>query len=199
MNGIETITVRIIDEAKAYREAALKEGRADAEKLKKSYEAKAEQIKAKYAADAKKECDAVLQRARSSAELIKRNMLLDTKSRMIDTAFETAKKEILEMPEKEYAAFILKLLADAAEALPVKGEAELVMNSRDRERYGEMIRRGFSELVDNKRTVTLSKETADIDGGVIVKCGDIEINCSLSLLVDQIRGELESKVLSVLF
>jgi hypothetical protein len=48
-------------------------------------------------------------------------------------------------------------------------------------------------------TVRLAEDTAAIDGGLILRCGDISCNCSLTALFAQVRASLEGKVSALLF
>jgi len=45
----------------------------------------------------------------------------------------------------------------------------------------------------------LSDETRDICGGLILRRGSIETNCSVELLLELCRGELSAKLADVLF
>jgi len=47
--------------------------------------------------------------------------------------------------------------------------------------------------------LTVSEETRDIQGGVIVKQGDIEANCSVETLTELCRSELASQVADLMF
>ena len=42
-------------------------------------------------------------------------------------------------------------------------------------------------------------DTAEIDGGLILRCGPVETNCSLSMLLSENRRETEAKVSRILF
>ena len=45
----------------------------------------------------------------------------------------------------------------------------------------------------------LSAEERDIAGGLILRHGNVETNCSIDLLMEMCRGELAGKVADVLF
>ena len=47
--------------------------------------------------------------------------------------------------------------------------------------------------------LVLSNDTADIEGGLLLRYGDVEINCSISMLIDSIRSSVEAKVYRALF
>lgn len=53
-----------------------------------------------------------------------------------------------------------------------------------------------SEILDK---IKLSDKVADIDGGIILKCDAIEINCSFGVIAAELRAKLENEVLQVLF
>ena len=59
----------------------------------------------------------------------------------------------------------------------------------------------LSAKVDSAKLekLTLSSKTAAIDGGVILRSGDVETNCSLALIFSELRERLESEVGRVLF
>ena len=50
-----------------------------------------------------------------------------------------------------------------------------------------------------KGALTVSGETREISGGVIVRQGNIEVNCAVETLVQLRRSELASQVAEILF
>ena len=82
---------------------------------------------------------------------------------------------------------------------------EVLLNERDRDRVGEALIKEVKQTAAGKlpaemlARLTLANETVRIDGGLILRCGSIEANCSLSLLFAQLREELEAEVCRVLF
>ena len=51
----------------------------------------------------------------------------------------------------------------------------------------------------NGHALTLSASTGDFDGGLILRRGNIEVNCTSSLLVELCRGEMSAAIAGVLF
>jgi vacuolar-type H+-ATPase subunit E/Vma4 len=82
---------------------------------------------------------------------------------------------------------------------------EVVLNSRDRETYGEKLLEAYREGYGARLSpATLAKlrlapDTAPIDGGIILRCGPVEANCSLSMLMAANRRETEARVSRILF
>ena len=45
----------------------------------------------------------------------------------------------------------------------------------------------------------LSEQSADIDGGLILRFGRVELNCSLSTVLQDLRREMEGRIAAILF
>ena len=79
------------------------------------------------------------------------------------------------------------------------------MNEKDRATYGEAVveaakRAAYRRIgAERAERVRLSERTAPIDGGLILCYGSIEVNCSLSMLMAEMRKALESRVSAILF
>jgi V/A-type H+/Na+-transporting ATPase subunit E len=189
MNGIEKIIDKILTDAKKYAEGVAAEAAVTAGVIIADAETAAEKLKNDARLRAEKEAENVLQRSRSSAELIGRNRLLEAKSELIDRAFALAKQKILNLDNNEYSAFMSAMLA---EAVVPGGKYMMSVNKKDRETAKEVI-------IKSAADITLSDNDIDIGGGFILSCGDIETNCSVELIIAGLRGMLESEVYKTLF
>ena len=82
---------------------------------------------------------------------------------------------------------------------------EILLSKQDREKCGEALltsaRTRLVGRVEKKKLdlLTLSDECAEIDGGLILRCGDVASNCSFALLFADLRRELEGEVSHALF
>ncbi len=82
---------------------------------------------------------------------------------------------------------------------------EVLLNENDRARFGEGViegaRRATERRIGAERTakLRLSDECADIDGGLILRYGEVESNCSITVLLQEMRRELESRISAILF
>ncbi|MBE6555797.1 MAG: hypothetical protein E7663_06185 [Ruminococcaceae bacterium] len=219
MTGLDKIIERILkdakDRAREILEAAQRECRTTAE----SYADRADKTRDAILERAEREGEALIARARSAAAMTRRSILLAARSAVIDEAFEGAKREIRATDYGKYRALLSALLTSALleEARAARESAalgdeltefdtyEVIFNAEDRELYGKAVledaRRAAQRHIGEERAakLRLSEETADIDGGVILRYGDIEANCSLSMLMNEMRGELEQRVSALLF
>lgn len=191
MNGIEKIIDKILADAKKYADGVTAEAVTAAGVIVADAETAAEKLKTEARLSAEKKAESVLQRVRSSAELIERDRLLEAKSKLIDRAFETAKQKILNLKDNEYRAFLSAMIVLAVSDVP-GGKYMMSVNKKDREAAKEII-------LNAPAAIILSDKDINIEGGFILRRGDIEINCSVELIVAGLRDTLESEVYKTLF
>ena len=58
---------------------------------------------------------------------------------------------------------------------------------------------GANALIQGTALLTLSKETADIDGGLILRSGSVEVNCAFETQLRMLREEMAAQVAGILF
>ncbi|MBR2926226.1 MAG: hypothetical protein IKC31_01450 [Clostridia bacterium] len=221
MNGLERITDKILEQAQTEANAILAKAEEECARIAKDAGERAERIKAQQYAQAEQEGSEIVTRAKSAAINQKRNLLLQTKSELVDDAFDQALNTLLGLSDEKYTELLAGLLTAAfweqleAERISrtVYGEEdavtpnayEVIFNLRDRARVGEAVLEATRKKLSGKvpaeklAMLSLSKTTVSIDGGLILRVGDIESNCSLSLLLAQLREELELEVSRTLF
>ena len=123
-----------------------------------------------------------------------RKELLAAKQELVSRSFRKAQEQIVSLPEEQYVAFLAKLAAQAS----VTGEEKIVLNARDRKAIGEKLVKAANARLENGR-LTLAEETGDFAGGLILRRGSIEANCTVELLVELSRSELSAQVAEILF
>lgn len=209
---------RILANAKEDARRTLETAQAECRRTAEEYAARAQALREEIVARAEREGEREIARARSGAAMTQRNLLLQTRAALLDEAFANARRQLLEDSGGKYrellTAWLVGALVSVAEAeeesaalgdeLAPYEHIEVLFNEKDRARYGESVvaaacRTAGRRIGDRAAKVCLSEETAPIDGGLLVRCGDVEINCSLSMLLTQLRADLEPKVAAVLF
>lgn len=198
MKGTEKIIAHIRAdgdaEAKKILDAAAKQAE---EKRAESFKAAlSEYEKLMQAGNA--ECEDILSGSRRIAEMEAKKSVLSVKQEMISAAFDAAREEIVNMPRDKYTQFLARMAAEAA----TSGMEEIVLNARDKAEVGKSVCKAANELLSAKGTpgkLTVSEDTADISGGVIVRFGGIETNCSIDALIRQRRSGLSTEVAAALF
>jgi V/A-type H+-transporting ATPase subunit E len=175
----KTIEVIKADSAKICQQI-LAQGKKDAEAAKAEINAKAQQK-----ASQMKKANA------SRAELEQRNALLKKRRLEIDITYDAIYKYLLNLDGENYFNIIYKLLTKFKD-----NDGTIYLNSKDLQRLPN----DFSEqLTKLGIKSTLSNEPADIDGGFILKSGDIEENMSFSALLSANRDSIEDLINRELF
>ena len=219
MTGLEKVTGKIIADAEADAREILDKAQAECDAIKAKFAAETEAEIEKLTDECDRECQSLIIRARSSAAMAKRNAILEARAKLIDDAYAAAEKQIKSMNGEQYLELLCKMLRSSlknqlegeADSLRLYGEDispatyEVVLNSRDRETYGEKLLAAYKAGYGAKLTpavlakLRLAPDTAPIDGGIILRCGPVETNCSLSMLLAANRRETEAKVSRILF
>lgn len=219
MTGLDKIIEHILADAKEEARVILETAQKDCRAAAEQHAARAESLRAEIIEKAEAECEAIVAGAKSNAATTARNILLAKRAELIDRAFDEAKKEIKSTEFGKYPELLTALLtsalieeASAADTTAAYGDEvtefdayEVIFNEADRAAHGETVvenaRRAVQRHIGAERAakLTLSGETADIEGGLILRYGNIEANCSLAMLIAQMRKELEQKISKTLF
>ena len=207
MTGLSKITDKILAEARADAAAMLEQAKTRTNEISRAALARAAELRSKVDESAKREAAEIVSRAKSSEAMLRRNTLLSEKSAMIDEVFAQAHKELLSLSDEQYlelltalsSSVLTQLRADEQSNEELYGEVastdayEVLLNSRDQDRCGVALRAVLPAYA------TLSGETAEIDGGLVVRHGKVEVNCSLAKLIEEVRPSLEAKISHTLF
>lgn len=193
MAGIESITSLIKQEATENAEKIISEANKTAnEILAEAKKAADEKTKAALTTE-KAEADAVINKAKSAAELQKRRDLLCAKQEIITEIIEKAKKTLSSLPDKEYFELLIKLV----KKYETGQEGVLALGANDLKRVPSDFEESLKKASENK--LTLSKEPINIKNGFLLLYGGIDINLSFDSLFDENLEELTDKVSAIVF
>ncbi|MBQ3404327.1 MAG: V-type ATP synthase subunit E [Oscillospiraceae bacterium] len=145
-----------------------------------------------------KDAEQRLERLGSVAELEAKKRVLAEKQDLISTAFDRAMEMLQNLPEDEYTRF----LAVQAFKASRNGKEQLIFSKKDRANYGKKVCTLANELLagEGKNAgLTLSEETRDMAGGLILIDGDVEMNCSLETLLRISKRDISRDVSKILF
>ena len=194
MKGTEKIIAHIQTDAQAQVDQILTQAEQKCAGIRGDFDRQAEAVYAERVRAGTKE---VLDKADSAQRIARmegRKGLLAVKQELVSRSFQMAQERIVSMPAEQYVAFLARLAARAS----VTGDEEIVLNARDREAIGSELVRAVNALVPNG-ALKLSDATGEFAGGLILRRGAIEANCTVELLVELSQGELSAKVADVLF
>ncbi len=178
--GIERVTKKIIEDARKEGERIREEYRDKGKEIIERAEREAERIKKEFKERAEKEAEVLKRKILTQALLKIRKDTLTEKRRILDKVLDRAKEEILK--DKEYPKLIRGLIEKYRES----DKDEVILSSKDRERFAKTLKVNLAD-------------PADISGGVIVRSGKIDKNSSLETTLEEIRDELLIDLSKILF
>ena len=190
MTSSEKILAGIAGEAKTEAEKITAEAEKQAAEITAAAKAESETEAEKIKADAEKKAELIISSGKSSAELLKRDSALNCRRELIEKALITVADTVNAYGDKDYFNFLLTLVKK--EKLNGKGEVYLSVKDKVRD-----IAAFKSEL--RALNLTLSDTFANINGGFILKYGDIQINGELSALIHEKRDMLTDELNKALF
>ena len=194
MKGTEKIIAHIQADAAAQADAILAQAEQQCAEIREGYERKAKDAYAEKIRAGVKANQDRLESMERLAKMEGRKAILALKQDMVSESFDRAVGQLVNLPEDQYAALLARLAAQAS----VTGDEQIVLNARDRAAVGEKVAAAANERLGGGK-LTLSDETGDFKGGLILRRGNIEANCTAELLVDLCRDEMAAELAGVLF
>ena len=198
MNGIEKISARILADAESEAAAIRAQAEEKAALIRADYDRRIESERQRLTAEAQAEGAKQLERDQGAARMAARRQLLETKQSLVDAAFRQAEQQLLSLPTAEYTKLCAQLAAQAS----TSGSEELIFCEEDRAQVGQAVAEQANEMLRKAGKIaklTLSNETRPLRGGVVLKDGLVETNCSIGTMVSGLRPALSGKVAACLF
>ena len=198
MNGIDKILDKLQAESREETDAILDKAKAEAEAITARFAKQAEQEKAAAAEKGRKAAEDRQDRLIRAAEMESKKTLLGAKQAVLDKAFAQARDALLHLPEEKYVSLLAKLAAGSAGT----GAEAVVLNAKDRAAVGEKTIAEANRLrreAGLPASLTLSEETAEIDGGLFLRDQSSEVNCTFETLLRLGREELAGQAAAILF
>lgn len=192
MSGTQDMIARILADAEAEGARTEEQAREKAAKILQEAREQAAEAARQANEETGKQAEDIVRSARSSAELIRRNLLLEKKRALIEEALRQTIRNLTALPDKAY----MELLGRLSEKAARPGEGVLRLNARDLARPGA---EALSRDLRDGRSIRMSPEPAAIEGGFLLEYGELEMNGSFSALLEEKREMLEDLLNRELF
>lgn len=196
MTGLEKMVSQIVDEAKAEAESRKKAAQEEADKIVSEAKAEAEKLIGQSQEQSETDAANYLERVKSSADLQRRTVILQAKQEMIASVLEKAYTSLDTMDEKAYFEMIRKML----EKFTLSESGEIYFSAADLNRLPAGFEKEISDIAAKKGgSLTLKKESKEIENGFILVYGGIEENCTFRALFNTQKDVLQDKIHQELF
>ncbi len=186
MGNGQNIIDKIIADAKMEAEKIEAAAKAEAEKTVASAISKAEKESLRLENIGKDEAEKTAAKEISSAQMKAKQMILAAKQGCIEKTIEEARNELKDLTDAEYKVVILNMIV----AAKAEKESEIILSKEDKEAFGKDI---------EKLGYTVSEETRPVEGGFIIKQGDIEYNYSFESIISVEKEEIDQAAANILF
>lgn len=190
MTSSEKILAGIAEESKAQADKINSDAEKQAADIIAAAREEAESEAEKIKAEAEKKAELIINSGKSSAELLKRDTALNCRRGLIEKALITVADTVNAYSDKDYFDFLLTLIKKEK----LNGKGEVCLSVKDKARDTASFKSELEAL-----GFTLSDNFADINGGFILKYGDIQINGELSALIHEKRDVLTDELNKALF
>lgn len=198
MNGIEKITGRIAADNQTEIQSLLDRSREQATAIFSGYQAAADHDYQETLKKGKQDAADRIERLGSVSELEARKLQLAAKQEMLDKAFQLAMEKLLALPEDKYIALLSKLAVQGCDT----GKEELIFSSKDRNRIGKQVVLSANEALTKQGRIgelKLSEESRSFEGGLYLRSGQVETNCTFAALVRLQRQRGAKEIAEMLF
>ncbi len=193
MNGIEKITARIETEAVADAARMAEEAEAQCRAIRTEGEAKAQEAYWRKVREGVKAAEDRAERLSKAADMEARKSVLACKQSIVGEAFDRAEAKLRALSGEAYIDFLAGQAAKAAST----GTEEILLSEKDRAAVGDKVaKKANALLAAEKRTgkLVLAADAGDFSGGLVLRDGNITVNCTLEALMAQARQEQAAMV-----
>ncbi len=192
----EQVVQKILSEAQSQADKITAEANAKVSEQ----QAQIDKELAKYAQETEQKAVAAgedkLARMLASARMQISKEYLGAKVSLLDKVFQQARQRIKDLPDDQYEELIQQLMEKAIES----GDEEVIVGKDETRIKNGLIKRVNRKLGPGfKGNLQLANDTADIDGGFILRRGKIQVNVSLDVLMTQAREAMELELTQELF
>lgn len=193
MNGLEKIVARMEADTQAACDALAASAAENAAAILRDCQAQADAAAQDSAQRAAAQAAEHLEHLNGSSQLACRQRVLAAKQQLIDEAFARTAQALTALPQAAYIDLLASLAAENG-----SGDEELLLSKADRDAVGAAV----VEAANAKKpgaAFRLSEETRDTGGGLVLRRGRVELNCSFTEKLRQLRQEESSAVAQLLF
>ena len=193
MTGLEKIVNRIQFDSQNAIDGIKAKSASQCNSLIDKAESEAQAILSKSKAEAEQKYEDIINRAHSVSSLEERKIMLLTKQEIIKTMISNARKSILSLSDKKYFEIIYKLVGKYSK----NSTGVISFNKTDLSRLPTDFTKKVNALSEGE--ISLNPESAKIDGGFILTYGGVDVNCSISTLINDNIESISDSVAHLLF
>ena len=193
MNGLEQIKQTILDDAKAEAARRMETAKARADEIIGNARAAAQVELARREAETVRRAAAIAAAAESGAQGLRRRDALAARRTAVERVLERVHRQLCALPDVAYFEALEALIVRNAEPRP----GLLIVSGADRKRLPAEFLTALNPKLPGE--LSLAAETRDLQGGCVLKYGDIEVNLAFVAILEAEREQIEDLICRELF
>lgn len=190
--SLADIKAKIEADAKAEAEEIIGKFREQADEILAAARRESEKIQKRLEEKIRTEETEVRRRKKIVADLEARKLGLGARRELIEMTFNKVLDILSQTQDARYLAFMEGLMAEGA----VNGDEEVLL-AKGEKRVSKKWIEEFNEKY--KKRLSLSDDMVPGSGGFVLRRSDINVNCTLEVLLRWAREDMEAEVVSRLF
>lgn len=190
--GIEIITTKIIEEARAEGKEIIEKAEQDVARILADAEKKVAEIKVNSYEGSTNEKNKAIHQKKAVADIDERKLLLQKKQDMIDACFEKAADVIASMGEDDTVNFLSNLVIQTG-----LKDGTIILNAKDKKITEKLLKTLADKIAESNFVV--SDEDGDFKGGLKLLHGKRQLNATIESLIEEERNRSAQLVAEMLF
>lgn len=218
MTGLEKITERILAKGREDARLILQQAEQDCTSMANEYAARTEEMRAQITQQYTEMGERLVSDARDEAERMHEEILAAARAEVLDQVIALAKQKLCDSRLK-YRELLVALLSSAmieqdraereraqnGESPAATSRFDVLMNSRDHDILGADVvddaRRMLGRRIgaDKASRIVLSHERLNIEGGLMLRYGDVMVDCSMATIFARVCEQMKDELWELLF
>ena len=197
MKGTEKIVDRIISVAKEEAAKIMTESADVCVGIKTEYEESAKKAYTEKIRSGVAQCEEIIEKSDRMSRMEANRNVLALKQEMVKAAFMRAEEKICSLPRDNYIQFLAKLASKAS----ATGSEEIIFAAKDADLSSEVVKSAnkLNENTGKKAALKASAVIGDFSGGIILRESGVDLNCTVSAMLEQCKNEISPLVAGKLF
>lgn len=194
MDGLEKIIRKIEEDAENTASSVISDAQNKADQIIAEAEAASDAEARDIIDTATSDRNAMIRKAHSGGELIRKNRLLSRKVEMIDQTISKAVASLISEDAAKYFDSMIRL----AEKYAFEGKQEMVFSDKDIGRIPKDFESKLRSAVGEKADITI-RGGGSFEGGFLLIGDDMVENCTLDALISENETEIRDELCRILF
>lgn len=195
MTGIDKILQKIEDDCEKSCGQILSKAKAQQVKILDDAKAESEKIKQNVLQSTKEKGKKDIELSKSKAENLSKQQLLEAKIKLINDIINEGLDKLKSLPDDEYFKVLDQLIVKST----CMGNGVVQFSKRDLDRIPKDFELTINNKLSDDKSVSISSDAVEIDGGFIIAYGNVLQNCSFDALLNDKINKIKDQLFDIVF